>query len=129
MLLLYKLINHKNSGASWINTGKNNMRTPLTVNKLQKLVGKTISWEAEAASGNSTYKGIATITNIDIEAKRPIQSNIISGDNLAFAFVDNHGLTTSNEGKTYQVSKENESDYCLSYSDSYREIFFEEYEN
>lgn len=105
------------------------MKIPLIKSILLILVGKTISWESESGKGNSGYNGICIITDVDLESSRPIKSETISGDNLKFAFVDSHGLVSENNGKTYQLNKENEEDYCLSYSDSYREIFYEILEN
>lgn len=96
---------------------------PLTKENIMDLIGKKVEFTAEAYEGNSTYRGIAIISAVDYSKKNPISCECISGDDLKFAFLDDHGLTTDNNGLTYQLTKECTS---FSYSDSYREIFVRE---
>lgn len=92
---------------------------PMTESIINTLVGKKIEWTAEAHHG--VYRGVAIIRSIDYSKHNPITCDCISGDDLKFAFLDNHGLTSKNGGQTYQATCD---DFCFSYSDSYREIFF-----
>ncbi len=102
------------------------MKTPLLLSNLSSLVGKTISWEAEAYKGNATYKGIEKIIEIDLTCRRPIvcsQSIDSKSDCICFAFLDDHSLTAIPEG--YKIETATGENNCLSYSDSYREVFYE----
>lgn len=101
------------------------MKNPLTLNRLSELVGKTISWTAESHSSNAPYRGVEKIVAIDLKARRPIvKTEIIDkpADSITFAFVEDHTLEAIPEGwKAVDGDGENN---CLSYSDSYREVFY-----
>lgn len=108
------------------------MKTPLTLENLASLVGKTIKWKAEAYKGNhgyhgfGLYGGIEKIVEIDITNRRPIiksEKIAYNSDDISFAFVDDHSLIISGDG--YRLEKATGLNNCLSYSDSYRQIFFE----
>lgn len=96
---------------------------PLTKENINGLIGKEVEFTAEAYEGNSSYRGTAIITAVDYSKRFPILCRHISGDDLKFACLDHHGLTTDNGGETYQLT-----DKCTSftYSDNYREIFVRE---
>lgn len=96
---------------------------PMTESIINTLVGKKIEWTSEAYHG--AYRGVAIIRSIDYSKHNPITCDCISGDDLKFAFLDNHGLESKNGGKTYNATK---NDFCFSYSDNDREIFFRECE-
>lgn len=63
-------------------------RQLLTAEILPSLVGKTISWGAPSYRGNSPYGGIATITAVNLDERRPIKATTIEGDELWFAFIE-----------------------------------------
>lgn len=89
---------------------------------IKELIDTTIRWTAPAYEGNGVYKGIALIKGVDFSKKRAIIVETIEGDDLSYAFLDNHGLSTKDGGETYQMTDNN---FCFSYSDSFREVFFE----
>lgn len=60
----------------------------LTVEILPSLVGKTISWAAPSYRGNHPYGGIATITAVDMNQRRPITATTVEGDEIWFGFID-----------------------------------------
>lgn len=93
---------------------------PLTETNVHDYVGKKIEFTAEGGEGNGNYRGVAIIKSVDMEKKFPLECECISGDDLRFAFLDNHGLSTKDDGHTYQMT---DSDRCFSYSDAYREVF------
>ena len=80
----------------------------LTTKNLKELQGKRIKWFAPAYKYNNDYTGECIITNVNLEERRPIKSETISGDNLDYAFIDD----LMNNGS-------------ISYSDSYRNVTFE----
>lgn len=92
---------------------------PLSKSNIGSIIGKKIQWIAEGY--NRPYQGIDIIRYVDYSKHNPIISDCISGDDLRFAFLDNHGLISKNGGQTYQATRH---DFCFSYSDSYHEIFF-----
>ena len=75
---------------------------------LQTLVGKTVKWSAPSAKENRPYSGIDKIISIDLKERRPLKTEVIEGDDLSFAFVDDFM-----------------NDEFLSYSDSCRIVTFE----
>lgn len=95
-----------------------NMYIPLTEQNIQEFIGKTIGFAAEGYNRN--YQGVVLIKSVDMSQKNPISCEVISGDDLQYAFLDDHGLITADGGETYQLTKEFR---CFSYSDSYREVF------
>lgn len=60
----------------------------LTAEILPSLLGKTINWSAPAYKGNEPYEGVAKITAVDMEQRRPITAETIEGDEIWFAFQD-----------------------------------------
>jgi hypothetical protein len=80
----------------------------MTFIALETLVGKTIKWSAPSAKENRPYSGIDKIISIDLKDRTPLKTEVIEGDDLSFAFVDD---MMKNE--------------FLSYSDSYRVVSFE----
>lgn len=63
-------------------------RQTLTINNVKSLILKRVKWFAPAAEGNLDYEGIAIIKSVDINKRNPLITETISGDNLAFAFLD-----------------------------------------
>lgn len=88
---------------------------PLTESNVFDFIGKKVTFTAEGY--NKNYCGMAVIKAVN---KNTIECDRISGDDLRFAFLDDHGLETTDGGGSYHVVKNNK---CYSYSDSYREIF------
>lgn len=96
---------------------------PLTKENVCNLIGKKIKFEAPSFKANELYTGIVVINSVDFNKKHPISCKLISGDNLEYAFLDNHGLETLDNGATYIIT-----DTCTSftYSDRDREVFVTE---
>lgn len=94
---------------------------PLTVSSVEEVIGKIIEWRAPAYSANFPYSGKAIIESVELNKHNPLSCKIIEGDELHFAFLDNHGLSTKDNGDTYQAT---ETDFCFSLSDNYREVFY-----
>ena len=88
---------------------------PLTEENVQEFINKKIEFTAE---GN--YRGVAVIKTVDMNQHNPLTCECVSGDDLRFAFLDDHGLETTNGGKTYHIV---DGPRCFSYSDGYREVF------
>ena len=104
------------------------MKTPLTLAILPTLVGKVIEWNAEAYKHNKPYHGTERIIEIDLSKRKPIiktEKIDSTSDDLIFAFVDDHGLARLAKGEGYSIENGNGSNNCLSFSDSFREIFYE----
>lgn len=90
---------------------------PLLKENANDLIGKKIEFVAEGY--NKPYKGVAIIKSVDLSQDKPLLCECIAGDDLRFAFLDDHGIETSDGGETFQLTK---SVTSFSYSDSYREI-------
>ena len=88
---------------------------PLTETNVNDFINKKIEFTAE---GN--YRGVAVIKTVDMNQHNPLTCECVSGDDLRFAFLDDHGLETTNGGKTYHIV---DGPRCFSYSDGYREVF------
>lgn len=91
----------------------------LNEKNVNSLIGKKIEFRAPAYEHNSPYHGLAIIKSVDYSKHNPIECECISGDNLRYAFLDNHGLSTKDGGETYQVV---DKPRCFSYSDGDREV-------
>lgn len=89
----------------------------LSESNVNNFIGKKITWTAESAQ-SKPYSGVAVIKSVDMTKRNPLECETIEGDDLSFAFLDNHGLKQVEDGR-FTVSK---NDKCLSYSDNYREI-------
>lgn len=96
------------------------MFTPLTETNAKDFIGKKVEFTAEGYSANGNYRGVAVIKSVDMTQRFPIECECISGDDLRYAFLDNHGIETTDGGNTYHIVYH---DRCFSYSDSYREVF------
>lgn len=96
-----------------------NKYIPLTELNIKNLISETIEFTAEGYGTN--YRGVVHITSIDMSQRNPISCEVIKGDDLQYAFLDDHGLETHDGGTTYQICS---GPKCFSYSDSYREVFF-----
>lgn len=93
---------------------------PLTEKNVQDFINKKIEFTAEGDSANGNYRGVSIIKAVDMSKHNPLTCECVSGDDLRFAFLDDHGLVTKNGGETYRVCEEPR---CFSYSDGCREIF------
>lgn len=99
----------------------------LNVENVKSLIGKRITWCAEAYTGNRPYGGEAIIREVSEGEKREhygsigniLKCDIISGDNLEYAFVDRYGLKEGSNG-CWICAEDAPRVYC--YSDSYREV-------
>jgi len=94
---------------------------PLTESNVKNFIGKKIEFTASSDSANGNYRGVVVIQSVDMTKRNPITCECVSGDDLRYAFLDNHGLETTDGGETYHIV---DVDRCFSYSDGYREVFF-----
>lgn len=101
-------------------TGKHMNFIPLTETNVNNFIGKKIEFTAPGYEKNRDYRGVVIIRSVDMSKHNPIECDCISGDDLRFAFLDDHGLGTADGGKTYHIVDGNR---CFSYSDAYREVF------
>lgn len=60
----------------------------LSTDNVNSLIGKKIKWSAPGYRANGNYEGISIIKSVDLEKDKPLTTETISGDNLAFAFLD-----------------------------------------
>lgn len=91
---------------------------PLTKENVESFIGKPV--EFNAPGYNTFYEGKAIIKSVDYSKDFPLECECLSGEDLNYAFLDNHGLVSHDGGETYRVSDENT---CFSFSDGYREVF------
>ncbi len=91
------------------------MKTILQIHTAEKLIGKTIFWQAPAYKHNEPYGGTAKILEVDNSNRNPITSETISGDDLDYAFVNEYNIEDVEMG-------------LLSYSDGDRYVTFFEVE-
>lgn len=89
----------------------------LTETNVSSFIGKKISWKAPSYQ-SEPYKGVAVIKSVNMNKKRPLECETIYGDDLSFAFLDNHGLKEIGKG----MFKTCLNNRCFSYSDGYREV-------
>lgn len=87
----------------------------LSIHNATSLIGKKIKWSAPGYRANGSYGGISIILSVEIKKDKPLTTQTITGDNLAFAFLD----------KTMQ-GKILCDDFCFSDADRY--ITFDRYE-
>lgn len=96
------------------------MYFPLNETNVKNFIGKKIEFTANGYEANGDYRGVAIIKSVDLTKFNPIECECISGDDLHFAILDNHGLETTDNGNTYHIV---DHDRCFSYSDLDREVF------
>lgn len=63
------------------------MSTLLSISEAKNLVGKQIKWSSPGYHMNGNYGGVAVITSV-VEGRNPIGCEMVSGDELFFAFVE-----------------------------------------
>lgn len=83
----------------------------MLVSALPNLLGKQIRWYAPSSKYNQNYTGVAIITSVNLEERRPITSETVDGDELDYAFNDD--------------MDDVDGEAVISYSDSYRNVSFE----
>lgn len=65
------------------------MSEKLKLRNIEQLFGKFIKWTAPSANPNAPYQGIAKIVSLGgFNARRPLVTVTIAGDDLEFAGVD-----------------------------------------
>lgn len=74
--------------AATVQYGIKKMKTLLSTSNVESLVGKTIEWNAPAYHANEPYKGTCVIKSVDLEKNNPLEVEVITGDNLAYAKVN-----------------------------------------
>lgn len=80
------------------------------------LVGKEITWTAEG--NDKRYHGKDIVKSVDFSKRNPIETEVVSGDNLAFAYLENFGL--KREGNAYRTDAN--APRAFTYTDDYREV-------
>lgn len=98
---------------------------PLTEANVSNFINKKIVFTAEGYEMNRNYRGVAIIKSMDFSKSKPLECDCLEGDDLSYAFLDDHGLYTEDNGESYRAFK-TETERCLSYTDGYREIFIKE---
>lgn len=93
--------------------------TFLNVENVKDFIGKKLTWFAPAYEANENYGGTDIIKSVDFSKHNPLTTEVIEGDNLAFAFVDNYGLTPNGENS---FSVDVNAPHCFSYSDGDRQV-------
>lgn len=90
----------------------------LSESNLASFIGKKIQWRAPSAQ-EEPYTGVAIIKAVDLSKHRPLTVETISGDDLSYAFLDDHGMEYNADKGWWTCCRENR---VLSYSDGYREV-------
>lgn len=88
----------------------------LNEKNVNQLVGKKIVWTAEGY--NRRYSGVDRIKSVDFSKRMPLETEVISGDNLAYAYLEGFGLKKA--GESYRADVD--SPKAFTYSDDYREV-------
>lgn len=84
------------------------------------LVGKEITWTAEG--NDKRYHGKDIVKSVDFSKRNPIETEVVSGDNLAFAYLQATGLkSVDGTEDRYVLDKDEQS---FTYSDDFREVMF-----
>lgn len=91
----------------------------LTETNISYFFDKKIEFRAPSSRDNHPYRGITIIRSVDYTKDRPIVCDWLTSDDLSYARLDDHGLSTVDGGETYQIVDGNR---CFSYSDRYREV-------
>lgn len=91
----------------------------LNESNLATFVGKKIRWSAPSEQ-EYPYSGVAVIKAVDLTKHRPLTVETISGDDLKYAFLDDHGMKYDEEHGWWTSCCK--GDRVLSYSDGYREV-------
>lgn len=71
----------------------------LTEQNVTELIGKRIEFRAPGAWENGNYGGVAVIKAVDLNQRFPLTVEHVSGDDLKYAFLDDHGLEPLADGK------------------------------
>lgn len=80
------------------------------------LVGKVVTWTAEGY--NRRYNGTDRIKSVDLKKRNPIETEVISGDNLAYAYLEDFGLRKEGDGYVIDAREPR----AFTYSDDFREV-------
>lgn len=91
----------------------------LTEQNVTELIGKRIEFRAPGAWENGNYGGVAVIKAVDLNQRFPLTVEHVSGDDLKYAFLDDHGLEPLADGKGWGMTA---GPRCFSYSDQFREV-------
>lgn len=77
----------------------------LTKKNVHNFIGKQITFTANGHNANGRYSGTAVIKDVDLSKSHPIICEIISGDNLKYAFIDMDGesFTYSDNDRPIEV--------------------------
>lgn len=94
----------------------------LNEENVNELIGKKVKWTAEAYEHNRRYNGVDIIKSVDLSKHRPLETEVISGDNLGYAYLERYGLEPAPgiSDTAYRLSKE--APRCFTYSDDFREV-------
>ena len=67
---------------------------------------------------NKRYHGKDIVKSVDFSKRNPIETEVVSGDNLAFAYLENFGL--KKEGNAYRADAN--APRSFTYTDDYPEV-------
>lgn len=81
-----------------------------------ELIGREITWTAEGY--NRRYNGTDCIKSVDFTKRNPIETEVISGDNLAYAYLEDFGLRKEGDGYVTDAREPR----AFTYSDDFREV-------
>ena len=76
----------------------------LTVSNIKNLIGKTVEFKAPSDKSNYPYSGICKIKSVDLSKPRPIVTELVSGDDLQYAFVEKYATSSNIKPFAYSDS-------------------------
>lgn len=78
----------------------------LTKANIESLIGKKVTFTVEGYEANGMYNGTAIIKAVDFSKRHPIECEVVSGDNLGYAFIDSfdsESFAYSDSGRPIEV--------------------------
>ena len=78
----------------------------LTKANIESLIGKKVTFTVEGYEANGLYNGTAIIKSVDFGKRHPIECEVVSGDNLGYAFIDSfdsESFAYSDSGRPIEV--------------------------
>lgn len=88
----------------------------LNMENASDLIGKKVTWTAEGY--NKRYSGKCLVKSVDFSKRNPLETEVIFGDNLDYAYLEGFGLKEEN-GK-YAI--DTNAPKVFTYSDDFREV-------
>lgn len=97
---------------------KNSKKEPFFLNEknVQELVGKKVTWKAPGYE--KQYCGTDIVKSVDFKRRFPIVTEVVTGDNLRYAYLENFGLVKTSYGIVVSPTAPS----AFTYTDDYREV-------